>query len=305
MKKISIVLPCLNEADNLSPLVPEVIKNIPKKYNYEVICVDDGSTDATATIIKALSLKDRHVKGILLHRRSGHEAAVFAGIEKASGDAIIYMDSDFQHPPEMIPQILSLWEKGHDLVQLQKKEDINSLKIFRKFGYWIWKYISNGVLIPGVSDFRLIDKKIQEYLIKSQEDEIFIRGIVGLAAKNCAILPYQVSKRRFGKSSYNFKVFCNMFATGVVSFSVKPLRIATFMGIAIVILTSLFLFIDILISIISGRRLIEGWLTIVSLILILNGFIMFYLGILGEYIGVILKETKRRPKFIVEKTFNL
>lgn len=305
MKKISIVLPCLNEADNLPLLVPEIIKNIPKKYNYEIICVDDGSTDSTLSVIKALSSKNKLVKGIILHRRFGHEAAVFAGIEKSSGNAIIYMDSDFQHPPEMIPQMINLWEKGHDLVQLQKKEDINSLKFFRKFGYWLWKYVSNGVLIPGVSDFRLIDKKIQDYLIKSQENEIFIRGIVGLAAKNCAILPYRVNNRKFGKSSYNFKIFCNMFATGVVSFSVKPLRIATFMGITIVVFTSLFLSVDILISAISGRRFIEGWLTIIFLILILNGFMMVYMGILGEYVGVILKEVKRRPKYLVEKTFNL
>lgn len=305
MKKVSIVLPCLNEADNLPLLVPEIIKNISKQYSYEIICVDDGSTDSTSSVIKNLSSKNKKIKGIILHRRFGHEAAVFAGIEKSSGDVIIYMDSDFQHPPEMIPQMINLWEKGHDLVQLQKKEDINSLKFLRKFGYWLWKYISNGILIPGVSDFRLIDKQIRDYLMKSQENEIFIRGIVGLAAKNCAILPYQVNKRRFGKSAYNFKIFFNMFATGVVSFSVKPLRIATFMGIAIVVFTSLFLSIDILISAISGRRFIEGWLTIVFLILIINGFMMVYMGILGEYIGVILNEVKKRPKYIIEKTFNL
>jgi len=307
MKKVSIILPCLNEAGNLPLLVPEVIKNIPPKYNYEIICIDDGSTDSTPQVIKTLSKKDKHIKGIILHRRFGHEAAVWAGIEKASGDAIIYMDSDFQHPPVMIPKIIDLWEKGHDLIQLQKRDDQNASGIFRFFrqcGYWVWKFISDGVLIPGVSDFRLLDKKLKGYLISSQESEIFIRGIVGLAAKNPAILSYKVGKRRFGKSSYTMKMFINMFINGFISFSIKPIRLATIFGLLIAILTSLFLIFDIATALIAQRRMLEGWMTIIFLILILNGFIIFYLGILGEYIGIIFKEVKKRPKFIIDKTFN-
>lgn len=304
MKKISVILPCLNEAENLPLLIPEVIKNIPKKYGYEIICVDDGSTDSTASVIRAMVFKHTHIKGILLHRRFGHEAAVLAGIKKTSGNAIIYMDSDFQHPPKMIPKIIALWEKGHDLVQLQKIEDVNSFKFFRKFGYWIWQVISDGVLIPGVSDFRLLDKKIREYLLTSEENEIFIRGIVGLVAKNPAILPYEVGKRKFGKSSYTFKTFINMFINGFITFSTKPIRIATIVGLLIAICAPLFLITDIIIALITNRRILEGWTTIIFLILTLNGFIIFYLGILGEYIGIIFKETKKRPKFIVDETIN-
>lgn len=307
-KKISIVLPCLNEAKNLVLLIPELKKQIPKKYRYEIICVDDGSEDNTYEVLSRLTKKDRNVKAIIMHRRFGHQPALLAGLGKVTGDAIIMMDADFQHPPTLIPKLISLWEKGHDLIQPQKTHDKNTSlwdKIFRSAGYRFWDFLSDGVLVPGVSDFRLMDKKLAEFIINSHEREVFIRGLVNIAARNPIFIPYNVGKRLHGSSSYNLKKLLNMFVNGFVSYSIKPIRLAAIGGLLIFTLTTLFLIYDLFSAFILGKKILEGWLTLVILVLVLNGIQMIYIGILGEYIGVIFKEVKRRPIHLIEETFNI
>lgn len=308
MARISVVLPCHNEEKNIEPIAREITNNIPKVYSFEIIFVDDGSTDTTPFVIHKLSSKDKNIKGIIFHRNFGHQMALLAGIEMAKGDAIITMDADFQHPPTLIPKIISLWEKNHDLVQLAKAKTKpkNPIKYWvRELGYQLWKTISGGIIIPGVSDFRLMDKKIAEFIIESDEREVFLRGVTNLAAANPITINYKVAKRKYGKSSYTLKMFLNMFINGFISFSVIPLRIASVAGVLLAIATSLFLAYDILSAILFGRKIIEGFLTVVLLILILNGFIIFYMGILGEYLGVIFREVKKRPKYLIQKTHNL
>lgn len=308
MKKISIILPCLNESQNLPLLIPEIVKNIPQKYDYEIICVDDGSNDGTDRFIENITQINKRVKGIIFHRRFGHQSALRAGINQSKGDVVITMDSDFQHPPELLPQLIKMWEKGFDLVLPQKKEDYTKnvlYKLNRQIVYQLWTWVSDSVLIPGVSDFRLMDKKVAEFISNSSESEIFLRGLINLAAKKSIIIPYKVKSRRFGKSSYSLRSLINFFINGFISFSTKPLRIASLFGLLIAAVATIFLFVDILHSIILGRGIIPGWLTLVVLVLVLNGFIIFYMGILGEYIGVIFKEVKKRPSYLIQKTFNL
>lgn len=308
MKKLSIVLPALNEAGNLPSLVPEIISHIPKKYAWEIIIVDDGSTDGTSRVIEALGSGDKRIKGLVMYRRFGHQSALRAGITKATGDAVITMDSDFQHPPELLPKLISPWEKGHDLVQAKKAEDksaghIRSLE--RAIGYWVWNKVSNGVLSPGISDFRLMDKRVVSFVNQSDESEIFLRGLVMLVSKNPIFVPYRVGVRKYGRSSYSTRIFMNMFANGFISFSVKPLRLAWVVGVLIILSSSVFLVWDIFRAIVFHIPIIQGWLTVVTLLLLLNGFIILYLGIIGEYIGVLFKEVKNRPKYLVQKTINL
>src|SRR5258708_21592540 len=140
---ISVVLPCHNEEENLPTLIPSILKNIPKKYAVEIICVDDGSKDNTSIVIKAIASKNKNVKGILLHRNFGHQMALLAGIKKSSGKAIITMDADFQHPPFLLPKVIFYWEKGYDLIQLvkkTKKKNNSSTEFARKIGYKIWQW---------------------------------------------------------------------------------------------------------------------------------------------------------------------
>ncbi len=308
MKKlISVVLPCHNEAENITGLVPEIITEIPDIYDYEIILVDDGSDDDTYKVINKLGSKNRNVKGITFYKRFGHQAALLAGIRESKGDAVITLDADYQHPPSYIPKMLQLWENRYDLILMQKKvyqekEIINFF--FRKAGYALWKVVSEGVLTPGVSEFRLMDKSIKKFILKNKESQIFLRGIVSLAAKNPVMLPYTVGKRKFGDSSYNFWVNKDLFITGLISFSTKPLRIATYAGLLLGVSAAVFLIVDFLSAIYKGRRLIEGYLTIVFLLLILNGFQIFFMGILGEYLGVIFKEVKKRPPYIIKERVN-
>lgn len=308
MKKISIILPCLNESKNLPILLPEIIKNIPKKYNFEIICVDDGSTDETEIILERIVKRNKKIKGIIFHSQFGHQAALLAGIKNTSGDAIITMDADFQHPPSLLPKFIKFWEKGHDLVSGQKREDRSAsflTKLEREVGYFIWAKINDKVLIPGISDFRLFSRKIADYINSSQESDVFLRGVVGLVAKNHKIIPYSVVRRKYGKSSYSSTILFSMFLRGAVSFSPKPLRIASVLGLLMALFTTSFIIFSLLVAAISGRRIIEGFVTIALLILVLNGFIIFYLGVIGEYLGIVFREVKKRPAYLIERTINL
>lgn len=307
MTKISIILPCHNESKNLPLLVPAIIKNIPHKYAYEIICIDDGSTDETHEVIKILAQKNKKVKGIIFYKNFGHQQSLRAGIEKSTGDAIIMMDADFQHPPEKIGEFIKLWENGHDLIQARKIKDHSSswiMKIQRLFGYRIWKFITNDTISPGISDFRLVSKQIRYHLLSSHENELFLRGIVSLVANNPITINYVVGKRKYGQSSYTLKMFLDMFINGFISFSVTPLRFATVLGTIIFLGVGGFVIFDIVKSLTTGEKIVEGYITLSMLTLGVNSILMIYLGIMGEYIGVIFKEVKKRPNFIVENTIN-
>ncbi|OGM77725.1 hypothetical protein A2188_01975 [Candidatus Woesebacteria bacterium RIFOXYA1_FULL_43_9] len=307
-KTVSVILPCHNEAKNISLIVPEIIKNIPPKYTYEVILIDDGSIDNTRLEIFKLTQKNQKIKGIIFNRNFGHQAAILAGLRQASGDAVISMDADFQHPPKLLPKFIQKWEAGHDLVRSQKITDkhLPLLKlIVRQIGYHIWNFITDGALLPGGSDFRLISKTIREYLSSSPESQIFLRGNVTLAAGNPAVVKYQVNKRKFGKSSYTAKMFLNMFINGFISFSNKPLRIASISGGFLFFTVTLFIIGDIIRAILVGERIIQGWITGMVVTIVLNAVIMIYLGILGEYIIVIFKEVKKRPPYLISSVYNL
>jgi len=308
MKKISVVIPTFNESKNIPLLIPEIIKFIPKKYNYEIILVDDNSPDGTFETIKRLGQKNKNIKGICMYRRFGLQPSFVAGIKQAQGDIVITMDADFQHPPELIPKLVNLWEQGYDLILPRKQDDksLNPLlRSIRRVAYEIWEKISNGTLISGVSEFRLMDKKIAQFIISSGETEVFIRGMVSIAADKPILIPYGVGRRRYGKSSFNLMRLLNIFITGFISFSPKPLRIASLFGLFIAFATTLFLIFDFSYSIFFGKTIIPGYATLVLLILILNGFVIFYLGIIGEYIGVIFKEVKKRPMYTIGKSINI
>jgi len=307
MKLISFVLPCHNEEKNLSPLIKEISLNVPKKYRFEVICVDDGSKDQTGKMIEQLSKKHTNIRGILFHRNFGHQKALMAGILHSQGDAVITMDADFQHPPKTIPKLIALWEKGHDLVRTQKASDNNAslrMKILRKVGYPVWEWVTDRAIIPGGSDFRLMSKEVTQYIREMNESEFFLRGNVQMASKNPTVVKYHVSARKFGRSSYSIKMFIDMFINGFVSFSTRPLRAMTTIGVLIFLITACFIFVDLTRALILRKKIIEGWVTGISLTVLLNSIIMIHLGILSEYIAVIFKEVKRRPRFMIAKKIN-
>jgi dolichol-phosphate mannosyltransferase len=303
-RKISIVIPCHNEADNIVPLYDAIESVIPKNYRYEVILVDDGSRDLTREIIRALATRHNNITGIFFHRQSGHQAALKAGILAATGDAVITMDGDFQHPPETIATFIEKWEAGADLVIAQKREDPSSsvvMKVKRAIGYRIWDIVSDGRVPPRVSDFRLMDKAVVAFVNQSKEHELFLRGLVTLAARKTVMVPYSVGSRLHGRSSYNTKMFVHLFMNGFVSFSIKPLRVGWMAGIVVFLLSGAYIVFDITVAILTHRAIIEGWTTIVALLFAMNSAILIYLGIIAEYVGIIFKEVKSRPQYIIDE----
>ncbi len=310
MKKlISIVIPACNEQDNIIPMVKAILKAVPGIFDTEVILVDDGSRDQTKAKVLSLT-KDKRIKGIFLYRNFGHQAALLAGIHSATGEAVITMDADFQHPPEVIPQMLKLWQQGHDLVVAQRNSRDNKgwprlLQPFRLIGYGLYKLLAGKTLYPGVSDFRLMDKTVAEYLRQCSEYRAILRGLVMLPARQIVFIPYQLGLRRSGKSKYPFVKLLNLFIFSITSFSLAPLRFALYIGALIVISTFCYAIYVVVDKILLHKPIIEGWTSMVVLISILFGMLFFYLGLLGEYIGALFEEVKRRPRYMVESTINL
>lgn len=304
---ISVVLPLFNEEENLLPLVEEIKRRIPPQYTYEIVLVDDGSTDTTLEKISNLAQKDPKIKGVSFYTNFGHQAALFAGINQARGEAVITMDADFQHPPDIIPQMIDHWEQGHDLVVAQKKGDATSPLLFRLvrlIGYPLYRVLGGGKFFPGVSDFRLMSRPIVNYVKTCGESRYILRGLVMIPAKSISFIPYTVQRRRAGKSSYSLRKLFSLYLYSVTSFSVALLRMASISGLLLILLSFLYLTYVLYVKLVLGRVIISGWTALVFLVVFLFGFLLFYLGILSEYIGAIFDEVKKRPRYLVRETFN-
>lgn len=308
-KKISVVIPLYNEEQNVRPIVQEITRHIPSRYEYEIILVDDGSTDNTIREIESLS-KNKRIKGIVFYKNYGHQSALLAGIHRASGDAVITMDADFQHPPQQIPELIRQWEEKHDLVLAKHSFGDSagfSLKTqpFRLLGYGIYKLIAGEVLVAGVSDFRLMDRSLVSHINQYREIRFVLRGLTMQQAKNPIIIPYRLNKRKFGSSKYSFSKLSTLFLNSVTSFSLRPLRLSFLISITLIVLTLFYLVYILYQKFVVGQQIIQGWTALVFLVSILFSFLFLYLGLIGEYIGSISEEVKQRPRYFVERTLNL
>ncbi len=307
-KKVSIVIPTFNEIKNVPLLTPEIIKYIPNKYDYEIIFVDDDSPDNTFLEVMKLGKKNKKIKGVKMYKRAGLQPSFMAGFKVATGAAVINMDADFQHPPKLIPKLIELWEKGHDLVEPIKAEDKHSSGVrlvLRNLGYKTWEHLTGGVLTQKVSEFRLMDREIVKYIANSHESEIYVRGVAKLAAKSPAYVPYRVGKRKYGKSNFNLSRMLGIFLTGIVSFSTKPLRIALIVGFVMLPISVSLIVTDSLCFYFFGLRIFGNVSLIAYLALLLLCFTIFYLGVLGEYLAVIFREIKKRPIYTIGQTVNI
>lgn len=308
MRKLSIVLPLYNEEANFPPLIKRIRQLIPKKYRLEFVLVNDGSGDNTEVLLHQLARKDKNIKGISFYKNFGHQAALQAGVSVATGDAVITMDADFQHPPELLPLFVSFWEKHHDVVMGQKKAENNNnvlIAMFRKIGYQLYRLIGERKLIPGVSDFRLMDRKVVDYLKACSESRFILRGLVMIPAANPKIVPYKIGKRRSGHSGYNFFKLLKLVVYSLTSFSLMPLRLAGLIGISLVIPSSVYLTYIFYSRFILKQAITQGWTALMFVVVALFGFLFIYLGILAEYISTIYEEVKHRPSYLVKSTINL
>ncbi len=302
MALLSIVLPSYNEESNIAN-TEQVLSALLEKENipYELIFVNDGSKDNTYEEIVKASEKNPHVKGASFSRNFGKEASIFAGLQLACGDAVVVMDCDLQHPPETIPEMYKLWQEGYEVIEgIKSKRGKESLGYKLSAGLF-YKIMSKLIKMDmnASSDFKLLDRKVVNVLLELKERNTFFRALTFWAGFKTTSVTYEVQERMYGESKWSLMSLMKYAITNATSFSTLPLQLVTVMGV-ISILFSVVLGIQTLVKYICGTA-VEGFTTVILLILIIGGFIMLSLGILGHYLARIYEEVKGRPKYIISQ----
>jgi len=303
-KKISVVIPSFNEEGNIEVLATkliQVLKSLP--YLYEVIFVDDGSSDGTMKKLQSLSSIDDNLYYLELSRNFGHQNALKAGYDYADGDCVISMDSDLQHPPELIFQFLEKWEEGYDIVytcrEYQDEATIFKTKSSDLF-YKMINSLSDTKLEKGTADFRLIDRKVVSILSNLNENGLFMRGLIKWIGFKQYAIYYQCDARFSGKSKYNIKKMVRFAVQGITAFSVRPLYMATGLGLFFSLMAVLYVP-YILISYFTGEA-VTGWTSLIATVVFFGGMQLMVLGIIGMYLGKLFMQSKQRPNYIVRST---
>jgi polyisoprenyl-phosphate glycosyltransferase len=301
---ISIVIPCHNEAEN----VERVIEAVGSYLNaagepYEFIFVDDGSTDQTLKILKR-NVGKAPLRYISFSRNFGHQTALKAGLDRADGDAVITMDGDLQHPPKVILDLLSRWKEGYKIVNTMRVQTANEGFLKRatsKWFYWMFNQMTGVPLDPGSADFRLLDRQVVLELRRFGEGPIFLRGLVNWIGFKRTCIRYVADARFSGRTKYSFKRMIRFGLDGIMSFSIRPLRAAGLLGLMVSLLSALYLAYSLFIVLFTERA-VPGWASILMSILFIGGVQMIFLGLLGEYVGKMFMENKRRPSYVIEET---
>ena len=302
MALLSIVLPAYNEEQNIANTV-SVLTGIleENKIDYELVFISDGSKDGTfAEIRKAVSQNPR-IKGAEFSRNFGKEAGIFAGLELTSGDAVIVMDCDLQHPPRMIPKMWEMWKSGVEVVE-GIKTDRGKESLGHKLSAGLFYKIMSKLIkmdMSASSDFKLLDRKVVDVLLSLPERNTFFRALSFWAGFRTEPVYYEVQERKFGESKWSFWSLMRYAVTNATSFSTLPLQMVTVMGL-ISILFSVILAVQTLVRFLMGNS-VEGFTTVILLILIIGGLLMLSLGIIGHYIARIYEEVKGRPKYIISR----
>ena len=302
MPVLSIVLPAYNEEMNIANTAETLAKLLEEQgIEYELVFISDGSKDNTSAEILKVSQQNPRIKGAEFSRNFGKEAGIFAGLELTTGDAVIVMDCDLQHPPEAIPEMWRLWKNGAEVVEGIKtsrgKESLGhklSAGLFYKIMSRLIKMDMNAS-----SDFKLLDRKVVNVLLELPERNTFFRALSFWTGFRTEKVTYEVQERQYGESKWSFWSLMKYAISNATSFSTLPLQLVTIMGI-ISILFSAILAVQTLVRFLMGNA-VEGFTTVILLILIIGGFLMLSLGIIGHYIARIYEEVKGRPKYIISK----
>jgi polyisoprenyl-phosphate glycosyltransferase len=301
--KVSVIIPVFNEEGCLPDLAGRVVKVLECYPDYEIIFIDDGSKDKTLTLLKELHSDDKRINYLSFSRNFGHQNALRAGTKFATGDCVISLDGDLQHPPELIPELINKWIEGYDIVYTVRK-DLHRSSFFKKFTgrlfYKIMNIISDINFEQGEADFRLLDKTAAAELNNLSENAIFFRGIVKWLGFNQTGIEYVPDERVWGKTKYSRKKMFALAISGITGFSIKPLRISTLIGISIAFLSLIYGIYALYIKFFTDNS-IEGWTSVFFMVAFIGGVQLIMIGILGEYIGNIFLESKKRPHYIIKE----
>lgn len=304
MKKISFVVPVFNEEENIHEFhrrLTQVMAPLP--YDYEILFIDDGSRDRTSLLIRELAEKDPHVQGYVFARNFGHQLALTCGLDQSTGDAVISMDGDLQHPLEMVPDLLKKWEEGYEIVQTVRKstEDATWFKsITSRLYYKLINSMSEVRITPGGSDFRLMDRKAVDALNRFRERARFIRGMVNNLGFRYTTLEFVAPPRFAGHSKFSLRKMLRFALDGITAFSRVPLRLALYVG-CIAGLGSILLIGHVIYVKYIVQDAVPGWTTLAAAEFFLGGVELIGIGIVGEYVGRIFDEVKQRPLYIIRE----
>ena len=301
---ISIVVPCYNEEGNVELLYSKV-KETLSDAKLEFIFVDDNSNDRTLEIIDSLSKKDESIKYISFSRNFGHQNALKAGLDNANGDCVISMDADLQHPPEMLPELIDKWIKGYDIVYTLRK-DVENVSFFKKITsslfYKLMNRFSEVEIKEGSADFRLLDRKIVDILTTNfSEFHLFYRGLISWIGFNQVGVEYIPHKRFSGTTKYSIAKMFSFALNGITSFSIKPLKLAVLLGVFISAISFCYALYVLYVAIFTDAT-VQGWSSVILSVLFIGGINMILLGIIGEYIGKLYIEGKKRPYYLIKST---
>jgi polyisoprenyl-phosphate glycosyltransferase len=311
-KLLSVIIPVLNEAGNLDALVARLTpvldglgaENLSTEnpgVAWEIVFIDDGSTDGTLAKLKALHAREPRATGISFSRNFGKEIALAAGLQYARGDAAVMLDADLQHPPEMISQFVAKWREGYDIVygdRIDRNTDGLFRRLYGRAFYRLFNYLSHGDIPSGAGDFRLLDRKAIDAMNRFKENSRFNKGLYAWIGFKTVGLPYQVAERSVGTTKWSLRKLTHFAIDGLTSFSTLPLRVWSVLGLTIsmiAIVYAVFMFVR---TIIFGND-VPGYPSILVYVMLLAGVQLISLGVLGEYLGRVYEEVKNRPLYLV------
>lgn len=297
---VSVVLPAHNEAASL-PVVVAAIAESLRSWPHEIVIVDDGSTDATWTVIGALRESHPSLRGLRLTRNFGHQAALLAGLREARGAAVVMMDSDGQHPAVLLPLMIERWARGVDVVQgvRRRNEQAGILRsLASRWYYALLRLLSGLPIVPGTADFRLLSRRVVDLLVRSEGPPPFFRAFLPWVGFPTEYLPFDAGTRIAGRTSYGWRRMFGLSLEGIVGYSAVPLRLAGLVGGLLAIMSFLYLA-YVVTARVSGARVVPGWASVAGLVALLSGIQLMVLAVIGEYLARVFTSTLHRPSFVV------
>lgn len=301
--RVSLIVPVLNEEDAI-PIFYKAVRELEslREYEVEIVFVNDGSTDATESIIDALATADPLVKPLSFTRNFGKEPALFAGLEYATGDAVVPIDVDLQDPIEVIPRLIEKWQAGADVVLAKRSDRSTDGRLKRKSAEWFYKLhnkISEPQIEENVGDFRLMSREVVENIKLLPERNLFMKGVLSWVGGRTDLVEYFRAPRIAGNTKFNGWRLWNLALEGITSFSTFPLRVWTYIGLGVSTLSFFYAAWMVINKLVWGNP-VPGYPSIMAAILFLGGVQLIGIGILGEYIGRVYTEVKQRPRYIVK-----
>lgn len=300
--RLSLIIPMFNEEASILALIDRVVATAEAiTADYEIVAVNDGSSDRTLWMLVAEQATNPNLKIVDLSRNFGKEAALSAGLGYASGDAVIPLDADLQHPPEIIPEMVAKWREGYDMVvavRSGREDEAATKRTFARMFYWILQRLSEVPIQADAGDFRLLDRKVVEALKRLPESNRFMKGLFAWVGFRQVTIPFQVSPRHGGQTKWGLLKLWNLALHGIFSATTLPLRIWTYIGGAMAVSALVYMMYIIVYTLLHGVD-VPGYPSLAAMLLFFSGMNMIGLGILGEYLGRVYIEVKRRPQYLV------